>query len=225
MNVHDKAVLSFSEEIERTIFSKVKKVVTPSTLHERLLVILQGLGESTAEKPSEYPSWKLKQKLKKRFGDRMLFISQTGKSDLVCSNEVTVGDLVKKVSALNIQINESGDYEFGSCDESDQLDNAVILHQAAGILRDSISGKTFQSNHYNPSGQFEKYLCKSFIPETLYDFIAWWTSKQHFDNAKTCKSSSECCDDSVADLKVLGICHSIIALSCKIQYIPRLHLA
>ena len=44
----------------------------------------------------------------------------------------------------------------------------------------------------------------------MYDFIAWCTSKECFDKAKRCVPSD-------VDMRVLGICHNIIALSCGIQ--------
>ena len=102
-----------SEEIENTILSKTRKLVTLSSLHERYIEILNELS-STNIAPSHYPSWKLKEKLKKRFDDKLLFIAQAGKSDLVCSSEVSIGDALKNVATLNIQINESGECEFAS---------------------------------------------------------------------------------------------------------------
>lgn len=53
MDVHDTTVLCLTEEIDHTICSKAKKVMALCSLHERLLVILQELGESAAEKPNE----------------------------------------------------------------------------------------------------------------------------------------------------------------------------
>lgn len=85
----------------------------------------------------------------------------------------------------------------------------VILHRAAGILRSAMSGITFQTSHYAPSGDLNVEKCKNFVPETLYDLIAWCTSKECFDNVTRCSGSSD------ADMRVLGICHSIISWSCK----------
>ena len=39
--------------------------------------------------------------------DKLPFIAQTGKSDLVCSSEVSIGDALKKLASPNLQINES----------------------------------------------------------------------------------------------------------------------
>ena len=139
LNDYDKAFLCLREEIENTILSKDRKLTTLSSLHERFCEMLnEGRPSDTNVVSSEYPSWKLKEKLKKRFNDKLLFIIQAGKSDLVCSREVSVGDALKKVAALNIQISESGECELIS-DDANDLDNVAILHQAAGILRNAMS--------------------------------------------------------------------------------------
>ena len=153
----------------------------------------------------------IKEKLKKRFNDKLLFIAQAGKSDLVCSSEVSIGDALKKVATLNIKINESGECDFASTyEDPSELDSAVILHQAAGILRSSMSGITFQTTHYVPSGDLNIQQCKKFVPDTLYNFIYWCTSKEWFEDARHCEPSD-------TDMRVLGICHGIIASSCRIQ--------
>ena len=142
-----------------------------SSIHERFIEILkEGRPSGTNVEPSYYPSWKLKEKLKKHFNDELLFIAQAGKSDLVCSSEVSVGDALKKVATLNIRINESGECEYTTMsDDSSELDSAVILHRTAGILHSSISGNTFQNIHYAPSRELNKQQCKTFVPEMLYD--------------------------------------------------------
>ncbi|XP_014680008.1 PREDICTED: uncharacterized protein LOC106819957 [Priapulus caudatus] len=209
LNDYDKAFLCLSEEIESTVLSSTRKLVTLSSLHERFIEIINEGRESGIES-GDYPSWKLKEKLKKHFDVKLLFIAQAGKSDLVCSREVSVGDALKKVAALNIEINESGKCEFTSEDGSDVDPDSVVLHRAAGIIRSAMSGITFQTSHYAPSGDLNVRQCKNFVPETLYDFIAWCTSKESFDNVRHCDSSD-------ADMRVLGICHSIISRSCKTQ--------
>ena len=79
--------------------------------------------------------------------------------------------MLKKVAALNIQINESGECELIS-DDAHYLDNVAILHQAAGILRNAMSGITFQTSHYSPSAELNLQQCKTLVPEALYDFVA-----------------------------------------------------
>ena len=53
-------------------------------------------------------SWKLKENLKKSFKEKLVCIEQRGKSDTVCSSEVTVGDALCKASELNdVQIEDT----------------------------------------------------------------------------------------------------------------------
>ena len=75
-----------SEEIENTIFSSTTKLPNLSSLHERFIEIISE-GRHSDVMSSDYPSWKLNEKLKKHFNDKLLFIAQAGKFDLVCSSE------------------------------------------------------------------------------------------------------------------------------------------
>jgi len=210
----DKAVLRLGDEIEKTALSKAKDrmLVTLSSLHAQFIELFnEGRPPEDKVGPRDYPSWKLKHKLQKLFGDRLLFIAQPGLSELVCSAEVTVGDALKRISALHVQINDLGECEYTSSDLAEHPDcDSVILHRAAGILRNAMSGITFQSTHYSPSSNLNTDHCKAFVPQTVYDFVAWCTSKDEFDKAAH-SVPGEC------DLRVLGICHSIIGLSCNTQ--------
>jgi len=125
---------------------------------------------------------------------------------------VIVGDALKKISALHVQINDLGKCEYTSSDLAKyrDADNYVILHRAAGILRYSMSGITFRSMHYSPSSNLNTEQCKAFVPDTLYDFVAWSTSEDEYDNAAHCVPGK-------CNLRVLGICHSIIGLPWKTQ--------
>lgn len=146
------------------------------------------------------------------FGGKLSFISQPGKSDLICSGDITISDAIRQVVRLQVHVNEIGECELESVAQSSENDT-VILHRAAGIIRDLISGLTFQSEGYDPSGNINLSAAKAFVPNPLYDFIAWCTSKKDFDGAVTYDSVT---DLSKTDFKVLAICHNLISLGCKI---------
>lgn len=97
-----------------------------------------------------------------------MFISQCGKSDFVCCNSVTVGDALKKASDLQVQVTEQGECELGDSEQC--ADDSVILHKAAGIIRNAMGGISFQENEYLPSGEMEIEKSKSFVPKQLLDF-------------------------------------------------------
>ena len=61
-------------------------------LHARCLEIF----ETGSSYDTSYASWKLKQKFKAYYGEKISFIERPGLTDFVCSSSVTVGDALKK---------------------------------------------------------------------------------------------------------------------------------
>ena len=72
-------------------------------LNARFIQILENLGISE----TNYTSWKLKQKLKAYYGDKLSFIERPGLTDFACSSSVTVGSALKKASELQNEIEEN----------------------------------------------------------------------------------------------------------------------
>lgn len=192
----DVAFYRLCEEIKSTLLS-----TTPT------LTTLSALGVSNCHSVRN-----LKVKLINHFGGKLSFISQPGKSDLVCSRDIIIIDALRQVAQLQVHVNETGECEIESVAQNSEND-AVILHRAAGIIRKLVSGLTFQSEGYDPSGNINLSAAKAFVPNPLYDFIVWCTSKKDFDEAITYDSVK---DLSKIDFKVLSICHNLIALGCKI---------
>lgn len=203
----DEALRLLCIEMSSTVFSRKKSVVFLSELQSRFTEILR---EKTGESDrSGFTSWRLKEKLKAHFGDRIIFIPQSGKSDLVCSKDVTIGDALKKVNELHMAISDQGEFEaFPVAEDSD----SQVLHRAAGIIRKAIAGLSFQANEYAPSGEIEIGKCKAFVPDILLDFVGWCTSKHYFESALGCSEVGREFGDL---LKMLAVCHNIIALSIK----------
>ena len=119
--------------------------------------------------------------------------------------------MLRQVVQLQVHANEVGECELESVAQSSENDT-VVLHRAAGIIRNLISGLTFQSEGYDPSGKTNLSEAKAFVPNPLYDLIAWCTSQRDFDGAVTFESVT---DLSKIDFKVLAICHNLISLGCK----------
>jgi len=203
----DVAFNRLCEEMESTVLSTTQPIITTlSALHEQLSNISKEL--ESGNRPSV---GNLKMKLMNHFGERLSFISQPGKSDLVCSGDISIGDALRQVVQLQVHANEVGECELESVAQSSENDT-VVLHRAAGIIRNLISGLTFQSEGYDPSGKTNLSEAKAFVPNPLYDFIAWCTSQRDFDGAVTFESVT---DLSKIDFKVLAICHNLISLGCK----------
>ena len=203
----DPAFNHLCQEIESTILSTESTITTLSSLNEQLSNFSKELGRD-----DELLTRNLKLKLIKHFGDKLSFISQPGKSDLVCSSDITVSDALKTVVQLQVHVNEGGECELQSTGEGSD-DDIVVLHKAAGIIQNSISSLTFQSQWYDPSGKINVSESKAFVPNALYNFIAWCTSKKDFDEAVTYDSMT---DLGKSALKVLAICHNLISLHCRI---------
>ncbi|KAG0714897.1 hypothetical protein GWK47_013196 [Chionoecetes opilio] len=121
------AFKSLCKEIEETVLSKTISITTLSVLNERLVAISAEVNSKTNESCT---TWRLKEKLQKHFGDRISFIVQPGKSDLVCS----VAEALKHVVRLQVHGNEIGECELESSDDVNSEEDAVVLHKAPSII-------------------------------------------------------------------------------------------
>ena len=61
---------------------------------------------STTEEPAKYPAWRLKAKLNQHYGEKLIFIERPGKSDLICSGAITVGEAMKEAALLREKVTE-----------------------------------------------------------------------------------------------------------------------
>ena len=64
-----------------------------------------------------YKSWNLKRRLKRYFGDRLVFLSQPGKSDLMFSSLFTMSDVLTKINKLHGREPGDGNIEY-ACSSS-----------------------------------------------------------------------------------------------------------
>ena len=90
-----------TEELSKTVFSKNMTVTTLSALTQSYVGKI-----STAEEAAKYTAWKLKTKLIQHYGDELIFIERPGKSDLICSGGITVGQAMKEAALLREKITE-----------------------------------------------------------------------------------------------------------------------
>ena len=67
----------------------------------------------------------------------------------------------------------------------------------------------------------ETKKCKDFVPNRLYDFIAWCTSKKYFDSATSYEYET---DMGNIEMRVFAICHNMISIVCKIHTLITLGL-
>ena len=68
---------------------------------------------------------------------------------------------MQKVVQLQVTVNEMGESQLEMSAVISETDD-MILHKAAGIIRNSMSDLHFQSKQYEPSGQLNKLNCKDY---------------------------------------------------------------
>ena len=115
---------------------------------------------------------------------------------------------------LQLHVNEISECELESTGDVNSEGETVVLHKAAGIISKCIGDITFQSDRYDSSRNMETKKCKDFVPNRLYDFIAWYTSKKDFNSATIYESET---DMGNIEMRVLVICHNMISLVGKIH--------
>ncbi|XP_066981306.1 uncharacterized protein [Macrobrachium rosenbergii] len=175
-------------------------------MNARFREILCSVG---SPEPDSRRSWKLKEKLKGHFRDRLIFISQSGKSVIVCSKEFSLGDVLTRVNEINLQnTDDTTEFAFFSNNECNESDSA-ILHRAADIVRKSTANVSFISDFYLSCGDLVIEKCVEFVSTLLLEFISWCTSDKAFTNA-TCHTDGYVSDNLV---ETLPVCHNIIGLS------------
>ena len=158
-------------------------------------------------------SWKVKSKLQNHFEDRIVFIERSGCSDLICSSTVTVGDALRKASDLQTSQQEDNDECLESEPNTRHLNEVEVLHAAAGILRKQMAEINESKHHYDPSSKIAIDPCAQFVPNLLYDFIAWLTDSTSYSHV------TRCTDDDIKknNISTISICQNIIAKARSIR--------
>lgn len=200
----DKGFRQLCDEIQNETSSS--EVLLLSSLTSRFSEILCNLG--VAELDSHKPSWKLKERLKGHFGGDLVFIPQSGKSDFVCSKDLSLGDVLQRVNVLQMEIADNGELDFSGSDS--ESSDSMVLHKAVGILRSEISKVAFNSDSYPSSGEISISQCTHFVPTPLLNFLNWLCSKRAFESG-TNITESHLAEGNL--LPLVAICHNIIGLS------------
>ena len=201
--ISDKAFRDIVDDLERSVLSSQKSVTTLSKVTSDYAKNLLSHGAS-----GEVYSWKLKERLKNHFQDKLVFLEQRGKSDLICSSKVSVGDALQKACELQKKLSDDKDLREDLNSEQTCLTESQILHSAAGILRSIMADAIKETNcHYDPSTSISVQQCAEYIPSLLYDFILWLTDTNAFTTLSNCAKVQK------NNLNAIAICHNIISRS------------
>ena len=188
------------------MFSKDKAVVDLVSLGKSFIEKLKTYQVESAE---SYSSWKLKEKLSLHYSDKLVFIDRPGKSDLVCSGNITVAQAMRKESLLSKkkeqELEESIEVESVS-----SMTEIQILHSAARILRRAMEELKEHSKCYISSDELSLSSRANFVPDSLYNFVKWCTNSKAYNDVQTCNDEL-----TVKDDLVVAICHDMIGQCCQ----------
>ena len=205
-SVYDEAFDELKTQLNQTVFSKQKTVTTLVRLTDQFVKLLLELGASNAQ---QYRAWKLKERLRKHYGDQLVIVSFDGSTDIICSSAVTLGDALTKASALHDTDEETEYKDIGDAVPPTPLDETQILHTAAGILSKHMDGITCSTDMYAPVADTNIQKCAEFVPDPMYDFVQWCLNDKAYNNLASCSSE----DVPKNNLKTIAICHNMISLN------------
>ena len=156
-----------------------------------------------------------KEVLKKTWPE-LTFISRKGLTDLVCIDELSVEEAVKRAVTIETALNDSYEFDnFLDDDNFESKDDVSIVHKAAIILRNRILESTLQSTdkEYYASEEVTLEKQRSYLDPLLLKFVNWLSSKDKADNG-------EDINDEV-DQKVVAIGSDITALIAPNRFTPK----
>lgn len=205
----DNALKQLVSELQQQIVEE-KQVFLMSTIKERYQKLISSLNQT--QKCNN-----LKSRLTSEC-QNISFIAQPGKSDLVCSKLITVGEVLLKAELLVDVVQEMNvtNNQTEVIEQEDETD--IILHKAAGILRKSMTKTKKLENEYFSFDEISLKAEKEFIDPKLYKFIAWLADTNTFTNAL---------DPNVLELnpQVLHIACDIVTLATSVSSPKHLGLA
>ena len=205
-NVYDEAFDELKTHLNQTVFSKQKTVMTLARLTDQFQIFFFELGASNAQ---QYTAWKLKERLRKHFGDQLVIVTFDSSTDIICSSAVTLSDALRKASALQNTDEETEYKDIVDAVPPTPLEEMQILHTAFGILRKHMAGITCSTDMYAPVADTNIQKCAKFVPDPMYDFVQWCLNDKAYNNLASCSSE----DVPKNKRKVIAICHNMISLN------------
>lgn len=113
-----------------------------------------------------------------------------GRTDIIRSSSVTLGEVLKKATLLQSMTDEP-EYKDIPLDKPSTTDSERhTLHAAGSILRKHMADIEHVGNMYSPAEETNIKHCEEFVPNPLYDFIQWCTSGKSQTNVTSCNDES-----------------------------------
>ena len=180
-SAYEKAIAELINEFSGPIVDK-KDVFLLSTLKSRFQELVTEYG---VEHPEVYTSQKLKNKLLQNWHE-VIFISQIGISDLVCSKDISVGDALCKANELSSVLRDaelflsSQDPKYNQ--QTIKMDESIV-YAAVGILRRRMKHTQKLKDEYYSSTEMSLNYAKTFVDPLLYKMIVWLSDGKMYTSA------------------------------------------
>ena len=203
-----RVTVSAHDEVFKETITCVEDYIIKQEMVSNLKILtckfIDKLREQIIDDADSFTSWKMKYKLKKYFGNKLSFVKQPGKSDLVCVSTLTIDILLKGAAIL--ETNSLDDMEVDDLpDTRNKVDERHILHVAAGILRDKMTLINDDGKQYMSSHDLSLKECSNFVPTDLYDFMTWCVNKSSYLGVTSCAGGIK------DNLKAISLSCSLIA--------------
>ena len=166
------------EEFRVSIIER-RGVFLLTTLKQRYAELLGGKGVQHSEM---YLTKRLKSDLAKEWPE-LAFIPQPGASDLVCSGDISVSDVLHKAQDLACLLRMVSDGNEQVSETFDTFTEETIIHQAVGILRRRLSRVKKLDGEYNSPEEMSAESLKKWTDSLLLKMVCWLTNKRLFDDA------------------------------------------
>ena len=237
-NVYNEAFLVLVDEISDSLI-KDKSIFYITQLRDRYKEIL---GERMVPQSTSYRTRGLKRRLVNHFGSSVQIIAQTDQASIVCSSDITVGEMFSMAAKLKEKVDEStlAAESEGSSSSEEEVDSVNKLASAqrdiyvvgkhvrtelkhrGKELKRKVTEETGTTNETTNDIEVSYAAAKLLIPDALYNLIAWIICK--IDDSKI-KTDGRVELSSTDDEKVLNISQDIMSSVAKVPMPKQIGLA
>lgn len=172
---HEKAAIEVYDTFKATLDAGSLVLLPEICKRYKEILISYGVDPAVA---SQTRSFFVKEKLNSLYSEVISFHSQKGMPDVVCSNLISVGQMMAKVQDI-LKSGQCIQYE-NWCETDDSEDK--ILHNAVGILRNDID-KIPATTEYPSYNGVDFNASEAFVPESLKKMLQWLFDKSAYNSA------------------------------------------
>ena len=120
-----------------------------------------------------------------------------GQSDFVCASNISIGDAFTRIQKLQEALNITEEIDDKSiistsenADEQLPLNENIVLHQAAGILRTHMNKIQFDNKFFFTSDDLTLECATKYVPSVVYTFFDWCVNCNSYDDGSVQKRNT-----------------------------------